>query len=1277
MLHQLKFKRKQRLFGFALLVTLAAVLVTTIPVYGQLTSEDIVALQEQGRQEGWTFTVGENPATKYSLEELCGLKEPANWQATAPFDPCTPKGDLPVTFDWRDSAGCTPVKDQDGCGSCWAFGTVGPLECNIKIKDGETVDLSEQWLVSCNRDGWDCGGGWFAHNYHQWKTDDCDSTGAVLEADFPYVAWDAPCNCPYPHPYRIESWAYIGDEYSIPSVASMKQAILDYGPISVAVYANTAMQVYTGGIFNGCGSGTINHAVVLVGWDDNQGTNGVWIMRNSWGQGWGEDGGYMRIPYGCSSIGYAACYINYTARQKIAFEYPNGIPTTVTPGQPTSFEVIVSGVWGGTPVPGSGQLHYAINGGSVETVPMTETLPNHYEATLPELSCDDLLEFYVSAEEVTDGRIYDPDPSSPNVAIPATEVTVVFEDDFEMDKGWTVSGDAYDGQWNRGVPVGGGDRGDPPTDFDGSGKCYLTDNVDGDSDVDGGTTMLTSPVFDLSVGNAQIHYARWYSNSYGADPYNDVFKVYISNDNGSSWVLVETVGPVEQASGGWYEHTFWASDFVTLPSQVRLRFDASDLSAGSVVEAAVDDVTVTLYECDLYALDIVTESLPDWTVNSPYSQQLEATGGIGALTWIDKYSDLIGTGLTLSATGLLSGTPGSTGQISFTAQVTDETLQYDEKLFSFFINSSVEIVTESLPDWTVGQPYSQQLQATGGTGTKTWSDKNGDLIGTGLTLSATGLLSGTPISTGQISFTAQVTDETLQSDEKLLSFFINDAVEIVTESLPDWTADQPYSQQLVATGGTGTKTWSDKNGDLIETGLALSATGLLSGTPISAGLISFTAQVTDEALQSDEKLFIFFINPAVQIATDSLPDWTVGQSYSQQLLATGGTGIKTWSDKNGDLVGTGLTLSSTGLLSGMPISAGQISFTAQVTDETLQSDEKVFSFFINAALEIVTDSLPDWTVGQPYSQQLQATGGTGTKTWSDKNYDLIGTGLTLSATGLLSGTPSSTGQISFTAQVTDEALQSDEEVLSFFINAALEIVTDSLPDWTVGQPYSQQLQATSGTGTKTWIDKDGDLAGTGLSLSTTGLVSGVPSSTGVISFTAQVSDEGGDDEEKPLAFTINPAVVIVTDSLPSGTEGEPYSQQLEASGGTGTKTFSDKNSDLQGTGLNLAEDGLLSGTPVDAGIISFTARVEDAVGSVDEKLFSFVIEPSYICGDVDGDGTGPNVTDLTYLVDYLFRSGPPPPVMEAANINGENGINVADLTYLIDYLFRGGPAPDC
>ena len=245
------------------------------------------------------------------LRKMIG--EPAPPTSTPIPTPDGTPSSLPDAFDWRDHGGVTSVKNQGGCGSCWAFATVGPLEANIKIKDGVEKDLSEQYLLSCNTEGWNCTeGGWWAHDYHWWKKPPSESeAGAVYEADFPYVAWDAPCNGPYPHPYKIDSWAFVGSEDSVPPVEDIKRAIYEHGPVSAAVCVNSAFRHYSGGVFTGPECTDTNHGVVLVGWDDNQGPNGVWILKNSWGPGWGENG-YMRIGYGVSQVGYAANYVVYS-----------------------------------------------------------------------------------------------------------------------------------------------------------------------------------------------------------------------------------------------------------------------------------------------------------------------------------------------------------------------------------------------------------------------------------------------------------------------------------------------------------------------------------------------------------------------------------------------------------------------------------------------------------------------------------------------------------------------------------------------------------------------------------------------------------------------------------------------------------------------------------------------------------------------------------------------------------------------------------------------------
>ncbi len=306
-----------------------------VPASAQLTDDDIAIMRKEIQREGWTFSVGKNDATKYPLNQLTGVIKPKNWRVGARFDACPPQRDLPATFDWRSYNGrnyCTPIKQQDGCGCCWAFALIGSVESNILLRFGLTADLSEQWLVSCTGLG-GCAVEWpgNAANFllrNGQHRDPCGGYGAVLESEFPYVAWAAPCGCPYSHPYRLADWAFIGDEWGIPTIAQLKQAMLDHGPICVCVYADAYFQGYNGGIFNHCSGTEINHTVDLVGWDDSQ---GVWFLRNSWGDGWGE-GGYMRIAYNCSLVGYNALYVENAGLQLSCDSIPSGA-NAYQPGQ--------------------------------------------------------------------------------------------------------------------------------------------------------------------------------------------------------------------------------------------------------------------------------------------------------------------------------------------------------------------------------------------------------------------------------------------------------------------------------------------------------------------------------------------------------------------------------------------------------------------------------------------------------------------------------------------------------------------------------------------------------------------------------------------------------------------------------------------------------------------------------------------------------------------------------------------------------------------------------
>jgi len=527
-------------------LVLGSGLIWAAPAWAQLTAADIDALQAQGEREGWTFTVGESDATRRPLSELCGFVAPDNWWVGARFDPCVATRALPAAYDWRNVNGqnfCPPVRNQASCGSCWAFGTIGPLECNIMIHDGDTPDLSEQWLVSCNSDGWDCGGGFWAHDYLEWKTDPCGGTGAVAEASFPYVALDVPCNCPYEHVYLINNWAYIGTSSNIPPVSSIKQAILDHGPVSVACYVNSAFHAYSGGIFNGCASGACNHAVVLVGWNDADG--GYWIMRNSWGPDWGEDG-YMRIPYNCSSIGYAACYVEYLGAKGLEVTPAGGLTATGEPGGPFTPNTITYVV--------KNQSGLAVNYEVTHTAPwLTVTNASGYLAGLATANVTVTVNATANALDV--GRYTDTlefinttNHRGDTIRLVKLEVgspVRVYSFPMDTNPGWSLQG-----QWEYGTPAGqGGSHGYPDPTAGATGSNVFGVNLQGDyTPTYGGPYYLTLGPLDFSGGaGGTLKFQRWLNSDYF--PY--VRNTIDASADGSNWVNVWTAGTTVMRENAW------------------------------------------------------------------------------------------------------------------------------------------------------------------------------------------------------------------------------------------------------------------------------------------------------------------------------------------------------------------------------------------------------------------------------------------------------------------------------------------------------------------------------------------------------------------------------------------------------------------------------------------------------------------------------------------------------------------------------------------------------
>ena len=362
------------------------------------------------------------------------------------------------------------------------------------------------------------------------------------------------------------------------------------------------------------------------------------------------------------------------------------------------------------------------------------------------------------------------------------------------------------------------------------------------------------------------------------------------------------------------------------------------------------------------------------------------------------------------------------------------------------------------------------------------------------------------------------------------------ALSITTSSLPSGTVGSAYSSTLAASGGTTPYTWSIASGSL-PAGLSLSSSGAITGNPTTAGTSNFTAKVTDNNSQTATQALSITVNPsALSITTSSLPSGTVGTAYSTSLVATGGTTPYTWSMSTGSLP-AGLSLSSTGAITGTPTTAGTANFTVQVADSGSQTSTKALSITVNpTALTITTSLLPSGTVGTTYSSTLTATGGTTPYTWSIASGSLPA-GLSVDPnTGAITGTPSAAGISSFTVQVTDSSspAQSTTQALSITINPSPSAdFTVSATLATITVPVNS-----SGTDTITVTPSGGYTGNVSLSLS------GLPRRTS-------------------SSFTVNPISIVDTNSGSSGltistnkrtTEGS-YNLSLTATDGTLSKTI--------------------------------------------------------------------------------------------------------------------------
>jgi len=680
------------------------------------------------------------------------------------------------------------------------------------------------------------------------------------------------------------------------------------------------------------------------------------------------------------------------------------------------------------------------------------------------------------------------------------------------------------------------------------------------------------------------------------------------------------------ATGGTAPYSAWTVTSGTLPSGLSLNASTGVISGTPTASASpATNITVRVndtYGCQgtqiisLKICPVVTltpTTLAAASVGTAYSQTISGNGGATPYTYTVSGGSLPAWAALNGSTGVISGLPNNTTTASFIIRATDANGCSGTRAYSITPACPTITVTPTVAAvGTVGTAYSQTLSASGGNAAYTWTTLSGTWPA-GLSLSTTGVISGIPTSANGAgsNLTVRVTDAYGCLKDQAVSLKICPVITVNPTSLANATVGLAYNQTITASGSASAYTYSVSSGSLPTWATLNASSGVISGTPSSITSASFIIRATDASGCIGTRSFTIVPTcPTISISPATAPPARMGVAYSQTLTASGGTAAYTWSTVSG-LWPLGLGMSSAGVISGTPlaVTALPVNVTVRATDIYGCSSTQEVSIVVCPVITPSPSTLPNGTVGSPYSQIITALVGVVPYTFSISSGSLPA-GLSIdSLTGIISGTPTSSANAVFTVRVTD--LLGCSGTRSYSVTPVCPTITvspTSLANGVVGTAFSQTVSASGSTGPYTFAVSSGALPSWASLNTSTGVIAGTPNSTTSATFTLRATDVYGCTGTRSYTIApVCPAITISTSAITSYL-GVSFSQSLSATGGTAPYSGWTVTSGTLPAGLTLNSSGLISGTPTALGSSTITVRANDFYGCQGSRSITITVK---------------------------------------------------------------------
>jgi hypothetical protein len=646
-----------------------------------------------------------------------------------------------------------------------------------------------------------------------------------------------------------------------------------------------------------------------------------------------------------------------------------------------------------------------------------------------------------------------------------------------------------------------------------------------------------------------------------------------------------------------------------LPAGITLN-SATGVLAGTPTQSGTFPIVVTATDANgcsgsgsTYTLvigcQVITVNNPATTsspAGTPLSINFTQSGAIGTATFTT--ASALPSGLVLDPNGTLHGTPTGNGPFPISVTVTDANgCTGTNAAYTLTLTCpTITVTNPGVSSGTAGVAFSQTFTQAGGQGTITWSETGA--LPAGITLNtSTGVLAGTTNTVGSFPITVTATDANgCTGSGALYTLTINcQTITVTNPGVNSGTVDAAFSQTFTKTGILGTVTWSETGA--LPAGITLnSATGVLSGTPTVNGSFPITVKATDTNGCFGTSSYTLTINcQTITVTNPGVTTGTVDAAFSQTFTQAGAHG--TFTVTTASTLPTGLSLSTAGVLSGTPTDKGSFPIVVTVTDSNgCTGTGSTYTLVIGCQTITVTNpATTTGTAGVAFSQTFTQSGAHATATFTTAS--TLPTGFTLSTAGLLSGTTTQHGSFPIVVTVTDSNSCTGTSATYTLVIACnpITVTNPATSSGTVSAAFSQTFTQSGSLGTPSFTTASTLPAGLTLH-SATGVLDGTPTQAGTFPIVVTVTDANGcTGTSATYTLIINCQTITVTNpATTSSPAGTPLSINFTQTGAIGTATFT--TASTLPTGLTLAANGTLSGTPSGSGAFPIVVTVTDSNG---------------------------------------------------------------------------------